>query len=258
MGEGGIKLSGGQRQRIAIARSIIKKPPILVLDEATSSIDVRGESIVQAALDRVAKGRTTIMIAHRLSTIKKADSIVVLRNGAAVEEGTHQSLLAQEDGVYYKLVHAQALETLAEDDDVSKSDAAFETTEEALQKKHSELAQAAGIVDEKDESYKAKGIFRTIWSFLREQKSLWFWFSVIALSTMCCGALFALQSYIFANLIKVFQYTGQKLIDSGNFWSLIFFILGIAAFVCYSALGWGFNATGFVCFNPFPSSLHSS
>jgi ATP-binding cassette subfamily B (MDR/TAP) protein 1 len=79
VGDSGIKLSGGQRQRLAIARSIIKRPKILILDEATSAIDVRGERLVQQALDRVAQGRTTITIAHRLSTIKKADKIVVLR-----------------------------------------------------------------------------------------------------------------------------------------------------------------------------------
>jgi ATP-binding cassette subfamily B (MDR/TAP) protein 1 len=79
VGDAGIKLSGGQRQRLAIARSIIKRPKILILDEATSAIDVRGERLVQQALDRVSEGRTTITIAHRLSTIKKADKIVVLR-----------------------------------------------------------------------------------------------------------------------------------------------------------------------------------
>lgn len=93
VGESGIKLSGGQRQRIAIARSIIKQPPILILDEATSAIDVRTERIVQKALDRVSKNRTTIVIAHRLSTIKRADSIVVLRQGKLVEQGTHDELL---------------------------------------------------------------------------------------------------------------------------------------------------------------------
>jgi ATP-binding cassette subfamily B (MDR/TAP) protein 1 len=82
VGESGIKLSGGQRQRLAIARSIVKQPSILILDEATSAIDVRTEHIVQAALDRmVAQNRTTIVIAHRLSTIKKADKIIVLRQG---------------------------------------------------------------------------------------------------------------------------------------------------------------------------------
>lgn len=79
VGDSDLKLSGGQRQRLAIARSIVEKPKILILDEATSAIDVRSEKIIQAALDRVSQGRTTIMIAHRLSTIAKADSIMVLQ-----------------------------------------------------------------------------------------------------------------------------------------------------------------------------------
>lgn len=77
-------MSGGQRQRLAIARSIVKRPKILILDEATSAIDVRGERLVQSALDKVSEGRTTITIAHRLSTIKKADKIIVLRKGQLV------------------------------------------------------------------------------------------------------------------------------------------------------------------------------
>jgi ATP-binding cassette subfamily B (MDR/TAP) protein 1 len=109
VGDAGIKLSGGQRQRLAIARSIIKRPKILILDEATSSIDVRGERLVQAALDKVSEGRTTIIIAHRLSTIQKADKIVVLQKGKVIEEGTHKSLLSNLDGVYWALVNAQHL-----------------------------------------------------------------------------------------------------------------------------------------------------
>ncbi|ERT01099.1 hypothetical protein HMPREF1624_02338 [Sporothrix schenckii ATCC 58251] len=107
---GGLKLSGGQRQRLAIARAIIKQPAVLVLDEATSAIDVRSEQIVQAALDRASKNRTTITIAHRLSTVRKADNIVVLRKGRVVEQGTHAELMARgEGGAYHALATAQQL-----------------------------------------------------------------------------------------------------------------------------------------------------
>ncbi|OAA65488.1 spermidine/putrescine import ATP-binding protein potA [Niveomyces insectorum RCEF 264] len=116
VGDAGIKLSGGQRQRLAIARAIVKQPAVLVLDEATSAIDVRSEQIVQAALDRASRNRTTITIAHRLSTVRKADNIVVLRKGRVVEQGTHAELIARgEGGAYYALAMAQQLMTEATD-----------------------------------------------------------------------------------------------------------------------------------------------
>lgn len=104
-----MKLSGGQRQRLAIARAIIKRPKILILDEATSAIDVHSEKIVREALDNACQGRTTIVIAHRLSTVQKADNIVVLQKGQIVEQGTHQELLSRTDSQYYLLVIAQHL-----------------------------------------------------------------------------------------------------------------------------------------------------
>jgi ABC transporter fused permease/ATP-binding protein len=107
VGERGVKLSGGQRQRIAIARAILKNPKILILDEATSSLDAESEHYVQQALDKLMKGRTTIIIAHRLATIRKVDTIYVLNDGQIAEQGTHDELLATSDGTYNNLVKLQ-------------------------------------------------------------------------------------------------------------------------------------------------------
>ncbi|NEM98249.1 ABC transporter ATP-binding protein [Pontibacter burrus] len=107
VGERGIKLSGGQRQRIAIARAILKDPAILILDEATSSLDSESEQLVQQAMDVLMKDRTTIIIAHRLATIRKADKILVIDGGEIVEEGSHEVLSANEDGIYANLLRLQ-------------------------------------------------------------------------------------------------------------------------------------------------------
>ncbi len=103
VGERGVKLSGGERQRVAIARAILKNAPILVLDEATSSLDSESETLIQDALETLMKGKTTIVIAHRLSTIRKMDRIVVIDDGKIIEQGKHEELLKAEKGTYQKL-----------------------------------------------------------------------------------------------------------------------------------------------------------
>ncbi|PHR12351.1 MAG: antibiotic ABC transporter ATP-binding protein [Aequorivita sp.] len=108
IGDSGNKLSGGQKQRLSIARAVLKNPPIMILDEATSALDTESERLVQDALEKMMKNRTSIVIAHRLSTIQNADKIVVLSKGKIVEQGKHQELL-EKKGVYYSLVEMQSL-----------------------------------------------------------------------------------------------------------------------------------------------------
>jgi len=107
VGERGVQLSGGQRQRIAIARAVLKDPKILILDEATSSLDSESERLVQEALEKLMQGRTSLVIAHRLATIRKADKIIVLNDGKIVEQGTHAALLANGNGLYKTLTELQ-------------------------------------------------------------------------------------------------------------------------------------------------------
>ena len=107
IGTGGRQLSGGERQRVSIARAVLADPRILVLDEATASVDTETERAIQDSLDRLIEGRTTISIAHRLSTLRSADRLIVLEEGKLIENGTHQELV-EKRGVYYKLLQLQS------------------------------------------------------------------------------------------------------------------------------------------------------
>ncbi|KAK9450309.1 P-loop containing nucleoside triphosphate hydrolase protein [Limtongia smithiae] len=136
VGERGFLMSGGQKQRIAIARAIVSNPRILLLDEATSALDTKSEGVVQEALDRASKNRTTIVIAHRLSTIKDADRIVVMRSGVILEQGTHEELIAKKTE-YYGLVQAQSIDgadnsTAASDSSDSEENSSVDFNEKGI------------------------------------------------------------------------------------------------------------------------------
>ncbi|WP_429944176.1 ABC transporter ATP-binding protein, partial [Brucella abortus] len=110
VGERGVKLSGGERQRVAIARAFLADAPILILDEATSSLDSESEVLIQHAMERLMVGRTTLVIAHRLSTVRALDRLLVFDKGRIVEEGNHDALIRKSDGIYRRLFERQALE----------------------------------------------------------------------------------------------------------------------------------------------------
>jgi len=191
VGDAGIKLSGGQRQRLAIARSIVKKPKILILDEATSAIDVRGEKIVQAALDKVSQGRTTITIAHRLSTIMKADNIIVLKKGKVVQQGTHDELLSDREGAYWGLANAQHL---AVEEEYSKVadwiDFDKDSVETLVLENFSVDVDPSKFKTVEQPDYRNKGFLGSFGLLLWEQMPRWPWYILMLLGCLGAGGKF--------------------------------------------------------------------
>ncbi|KAH9897536.1 P-loop containing nucleoside triphosphate hydrolase protein [Xylariomycetidae sp. FL2044] len=239
VGDSGMKMSGGQRQRICIARAIIKRPKILILDEATSAIDVRGERIVQAALDKVSQGRTTITIAHRLSTIKKADTIIVLQKGKVVERGTHDSLLEIESGVYHGLVNAQQL-SLGEPTESDDSDGQEKDLNAILSReKSAALSDSAAAAAAVDAEWVPRGVIHSFGRLLYESKSRFPSYVAVILAAMCAAAAVPVQSWLFAKIIVVFTYTQDppRFTREANFWSLMWVILAVCTGLAYFVLG---------------------
>lgn len=243
VGDGGIQLSGGQKQRIAIARSIIKNPQIMILDEATSALDTKSEKVVQGALDRVTKNRTTITIAHRLSTIKRADHIIVLQNGKAVEQGTHQDLMASPSGVYSALVKSQSLR-LALDNEVVP-----ETTANELDILPEKILGESNIIDGRILSPSNAStlhgnaptplwsLFYNFGSLLYKERRHWLYYVGIVLSSMAVAAGTPIQAWLFSKVVGVFLLSGDQLQKAGSFWGLMWFALAAGIGVSYFLMG---------------------
>ncbi|RGB26342.1 multidrug resistance protein 1a, partial [Rhizophagus diaphanus] len=257
VGEKGALLSGGQKQRIAIARALIKNPPILLLDEATSALDTESERLVQDALDNASSNRTTIVIAHRLSTIKNADKIVVMHKGEIKEVGKHDELIAKK-GVYYDLVQAQELNTHKEkdgkyddeekeDDDSSKDiitnneevGITFDEDNKSTQlrkiiTKDSTTKSIKSLeeeIKEKEEKYKhTKAPFSRLFKLNKPELFL------IILGTIASavnGTIFPLFALLFAAILNTFSKIDRpdELRSEANFLSGMFALIAVGVFV---------------------------
>ncbi|KAG5799719.1 hypothetical protein H9Q69_001230 [Fusarium xylarioides] len=235
VGDGGAKLSGGQKQRLAIARSIIKKPNIIILDEATSAIDAKSEKIVQAALDRATQNRTTITIAHRLSTIKKADNIIVLQSGKAVEQGTHADLMTKTHGVYASLVRAQALKVA---DDQEEKGALVSDDESHIHHPDAKLADTTTTFAQEEAPKKPRGLFKSFGKLLYERRQKWPNFLGILLSSMAVAAGTPIQAWLFAKALGIFLLQGSDLKSESQFWGFMWFALAGGVGLAYLCEGW--------------------
>ncbi|KAF2629041.1 multidrug resistance protein-like protein 1 [Macroventuria anomochaeta] len=239
LGERAMNLSGGQKQRLAIARSIVSEPRVLLLDEATSALDPNAERIVQQALDRVSKDRTTIVIAHKLSTVRNADNIAVMADGAVIEQGTHGDLLAR-NGAYSRLVRAQDLGNAGAGDDESMEEKESAARIELVRTQ----TQASGV--ENAAKQRAKdgihyNLFHCIWIIFMEQKHLYKWFLVLSLATLAGGATYPAQAILFSRIVQAFQLAPGPAVKQGDFFSLMFFVVALGNLAVFAAIGWASN-----------------
>ncbi|KAK4994300.1 hypothetical protein LTR66_005649, partial [Elasticomyces elasticus] len=263
VGERGFLLSGGQKQRIAIARAVVSDPKILLLDEATSALDTKSEGVVQAALDRAAQGRTTIVIAHRLSTIRTADNIVVMSHGRIVEQGTHDELLERKSA-YYNLVEAQriAAETEAENaDDVpildekdenllrgSSQDKSeeYDVDPNDLKLNRTQTSKSASSVAlqkkrlEDESEYSLWVLIKLVAAF---NKTEWSYMIIGLVFSIICGGGNPTQAVFFAKSITALSLPPSRygeLRSQANFWAWMYFMLAIVQVLAFIIQGVAF------------------
>lgn len=228
-----------------------------ILDEATSAVDVRSEKIIQAALDRVSRGRTTIVIAHRLSTISKADSIAVLSKGKLVEQGTHEDLLKNENGVYAGLVRAQGLTLGKETQDDDSSEEQDEIVEEDVKAFLAREKSAVTAIESLHETavdspWKNRGLAGSFGRLLWEQKSRFPSYVTLVICSAVIGTGTPLTAYFFGQVISAYQLPpGDLLLSRSRTWSLWWFILSVVT-------GLGYGASGLVSglLHPFITNVY--
>uniref|UniRef100_I1NY29 Multidrug resistance protein n=1 Tax=Oryza glaberrima TaxID=4538 RepID=I1NY29_ORYGL len=253
VGERGVQMSGGQKQRIAIARAILKSPKILLLDEATSALDTESESVVQEALDLASMGRTTIVIAHRLSTIRNADIIAVMQSGEVKELGSHDELIANENGLYSSLVHLQQTRDSNEIDEIGvigSTSALGQSSSHSMSRRFSAASRSSSVrslgdARDADNTEKPKLPVPSFGRLLMLNAPEWKQALMGSFGAVVFGGIQPAFAYAMGSMISVYFLTDHAEIkDKTRTYALIFVGLAVLSFLINIGQHYNFGAMG--------------